>query len=354
MKKRIIGVDLRCLPMDGSKGAGVEHAARELWEVMYQEREKYSVELVGFVAKGAWMESEEGIVRLQNDSGGELRRVLREMKENIDALFVPSGAVTWGIEVPTYPWVHDLVIFDHPEWFPQAWWKRELTTRLYLRGLHRSKHVFTVSEDTSKAIQKIAGVDSMKITVTYQGSSERNAQTTSESLVQGEYALILGTVEPRKNIPFIISLWPEVERRLGRSVQLVIAGRDGWGNVAIPDSPSIKRIRLFDDEQRDAFIRDASLLLLPSLHEGFGRLALEAMQEGTALIASDRGSLQEVVGSGGQTLSLDRPEAWIEAIVTILSYESEKARWQAQGRSQAAKFRWEKVASTILAKLSRS
>lgn len=339
--------------MDGSKGAGVEHAARELWEVMHQEQEKYNLELVGLVGEGAFLESEEGVVRLRNDSGGELRRALRERKGKMDALFVPSGAITWGIDVPTYPWVHDLAIFDHPEWFPQSWVKRHMTTWLYVRGLRCARHIFAVSKDTSKAIQRIAEIKPSCITVTYQ-SSKKKEMTASSSLVQGEYVLILGTVEPRKNIPFIISLWSEVERRLGRSVPLIIAGRDGWGDVIIPNHSSIKRIRSFDDDQRDQLICNASILLLPSLHEGFGRLALEAMQEGVPLITSDRGALPEVVGSGGQILSLERPEAWIEKIVSTLSSPEEKARWKASGARQAEKFRWETVAQTILAKLSEN
>src|SRR5690349_3011273 len=115
-----IGVDLRHVPVDGSPGAGVSHASKRLSEAL-------------------------GVITLTGP--GSFLKVRRFVKENdLDALIVPSGAVPPFVQCDVFPWVHDLAIFDHPEWFPQSGFKRFLTTNLFLQGLRKAKHVFCVSE----------------------------------------------------------------------------------------------------------------------------------------------------------------------------------------------------------------
>jgi len=382
-----LGVDLRCIPADGSPGAGVAHAARDLWSALVKATPSFGVELVAFVPRGASLflrggpviarneaisESEIAasqtprndrieIVCLPDASGSALRRALK--KYPVNALFVASGAVPFGIFVPTYPWVHDLTIFDHPEWFPQSWFKRLVTTTLFRHGLQKSAHIFSVSEATKKQIVKILGIEAEKITMTGEGT-----ETPSSPLSGGSdlsvlpspdkgsrrgfgYALIAGTVEPRKNIPFIISLWPEVQKRLGQPVQLMIAGADGWGNVKIEDAPWIIRKKDVSDEEYKNILSQASLVLVPSLDEGFGRVALEAMSSGIPAIVSDRGALPEVVGDGGLVLSLSDRELWIQSISSILSDRTNLKTRKSAGLQRAQSFSWQKTAEIVLSVL---
>jgi len=321
MKK--LGVDARGI--DAGLGAGIVHATRELVDALQEYAPTFGVDLV---------------VYRETMSGSQL--LSRLTRDTIDHVFVPSGAVSPFIGGDVYPWVHDLAIFKHPEWFPQSFWKRLLTTRLFLKGLRRATHIFAVSEDTKKSIEQVTEIVASKITVTYQGAelSDTGLRITDN---EEPYALILGTVEPRKNIDFIDELWNDVQR-LVPNVKLVVAGRTGWGNVSIRNA---KRVEQVSDEERDLLIAKATMLLLPSLHEGFGRTALEAMATGVPIIASNKGAIPEVVGRAGVLLSPNDRAGWVGAIVDGFEGRINGSA----GIEQAKQFSWEKTARVILAKI---
>ncbi|MCR4256248.1 MAG: glycosyltransferase family 4 protein [Candidatus Uhrbacteria bacterium] len=323
-----LGIDLRHVPTDGSPGAGIEHASNELAEALRRYAHEYEIETIEF--------------------RGKMRASIlakRARDKRIDALFCTTGAVPPLLPIVTFPWVHDVAIFTHPEWFPQSRFKRLLTTRLFLRGVRRAPHVFAVSEDTKRALVGITGIEPEKITVTYQGVRLSTSHTTT-----GNYALMIGTVEPRKNIPFIIELWEDVRQALGRDMRLVIVGKTGWGNVEIPSRDWIERVESATDEERDRFLAGARVLLLPSLHEGFGRPALEAMALGVPVVASNRGAIPEIMGEVGTLLDPHDRAAWVSAVCDAFSGRLDGR----DGKMRAALFSWERTARTILAKVRES
>jgi len=302
-----VGIDLR--HVSEGPGAGVSHASVELTEALEKQASHFGIEIVRLThPKRAW--------------------TFRKVVKNVDVLFVPSGSVPPFMPVPCYPWVHDVAIFEHPEWFTQSLFRRWITTKLFERGVRRAPHVFVISEDSKKELINATGVHADHITVTYQGI---------RPISPGEkrpYALILGNVNPRKNIPFIEHLWPEVKKHVPNA-ELVIAGEP---------------LMVFDDARRDEFVRHATVLLLPSLHEGFGRTALEAMSAGVPVIASNRGAIPEVVGNAGLLLDPYDSEAWVKGIVDVFEGRMDGSK----GPAQAARFSWEKTAGIILAKLAKA
>lgn len=314
-----LGIDLRHVPMDGSPGAGVSHASVELAEKMVRMGSERGIECVPI--RG-------------NMRSWQLAKFIK--KQNIQALFCASGAVPPFVSVPFYPWVHDVAIFKHPEWFPQSPMKRFITTNLFLRGVRRAKHVFAVSEDTKRELMEISGLPTDGITVTYQGVATPHASRDTHRQNEQPYALILGSINPRKNISFIQELWPDVQKQVPHAELMIVGeGRD-------------KSRPYIDDAQRDEYVRNATVLLLPSLHEGFGRTALEAMSAGVPVIASNRGAIPEVVGDAGLLLDLEHREAWIQGIVRAFQGGLDGGK----GLEQAERFTWDKTAGIILAKLS--
>lgn len=390
----IVGLDLRCLPDRGDDGAGVAHAARALCAEMIKD---HSIKWQAYVPRHAEWDTESRHDLYQRSSQA-LKQAIRETP--CDLLFVPSGAVSPGLPLPAVPWVHDLIIFDHPEWFPQNWFKRQLTTRLYLRGIKQAPMVFAVSEYTKQAIIRRAGLSADKVMVTGEGGDETLDSIKNDELrikksdarifclrkldLPCPFLLCLGTIEPRKNIAMLIRAWKAVltSNKTKDKLSLVIAGRDGWRFEDVKQEiarlqeevrPYLYRVEKIMDDQRRQLLLAAQAVAVPSLDEGFGLTALEALQAGTPVLASDRGALPEVVGDAGTLLDPTDEKAWTQAMLNLGQAECPKVFNSAglgavvqaikgakniapvmtigssgKRQRQAEKFSWEKSARVVL------
>lgn len=300
-----------------------------------------------------WRAPTANVVELSDVRRGSLVRALKD--HPCDVLFVPSGAVPVGLPVPAIPWVHDVDIFSHPEWFPQSFLKRKLTTRMFLRGIRHAPMAFTVSAYTKRELLKLVSYPKEKIIVTGEGgdpalaSWNRNGarERLLSSGIKRPFVLMLGTVEPRKNIPFIAEMWPKLALD---DCDLVIAGKDGWKrgpiNEAIKRAGAI-RLRDVDETKKCDLLVSASLVVAPSLSEGFGLVPLEAIQAGTPVIVSDQGALPEIVGRGEWVVPLEDRKAWIEMIVRLLEDEAYRNEIAGRQSSVAGKNTWEFAGSLI-------
>lgn len=345
----IIGIDLRCLPTDGSPGGGIAHAAREITRAIIADGR---VAVVPYVPRGALFDST--CVELYGTRRSDLIRGLKQRP--CDVLFVPSGAVSPHLPTRTVPWVHDVDIFSHPEWFPQAWWKRMLTTSLFLRGIRRASHVFAVSEYTKKSLLRL--VPDVKVTVTGEGGDAKLADMQKVQPPR-PFVLVLGTLEPRKNIELICDVWPGVASQVA-GVDLVIAGQDGWKTGPIKAtiercktrlaSYDSKLIRVTDisDEARRNLLLGASLVLVPSWSEGFGLVALEAVQARTPVLASNRGALPEVVGPGEWLIDPSDRMVWQNKIVQLLTDSAARQNIASGQSAVKARWSWERAAKAIV------
>jgi glycosyltransferase involved in cell wall biosynthesis len=369
-----IGIDLRCLPADGTPGAGVAHAARFLTEALVIRDVPWTWKL--FVPRGAQSVGNAGgercvSVELPNDTGSALRAALRRSRCGL--LFVPSGSVAPALPVRSIPWIHDLAIFHHPEWFPQSFLRRTLTTSLFARGIRSAPIVFAVSEDTKAELVSRFHPDPSRVIVTYEGGDPFLHALHGEDLrvqkqmakrrvaatgVTNAFVLALGTVEPRKNLAMLIQAWRRAARSTNRPVDLVIAGRDGWKLKEIHaamecqviperDGSRLHRIYAMDEDARRDLLLAADLVAVPSHHEGFGLVALESMQAETAVLASAAGALPEVVADAGILLDPNDRDAWSRAIQGLIHDDISRIDMSLAGKSRSERFTWEAVAMKV-------
>lgn len=366
-----IGIDLRCLPGDGSEGAGVAHAARSITQAILMRGQDIEWKL--FLPRGAKWGEDGRIVRLATSDGAALRNALH--RHLCELLFVPSGAVAPGIRIPCVPWVHDLDIFDHPEWFSENVFRRAVTMRLFGQGIRQAKRMLAVSEYTKKAIISRFLVHPDEVVVTSEGgddilgvmhggaladAKQRAVCRMAQEGVTNPYVLFLGTLEPRKNLPFLIGAWLRARPRFSRPVDLLVAGKDGWKMKTIHHAIScaktfasegdarFHRVSVLTDDDRRDLLLGASLVAVPSRSEGFGLVALEAMQAGTAVIASAAGGLPEVVGEHGCLLPPEDLRMWTEALVQMMNDDASRHHIAEQGKSRSQKMTWERSAKTVL------
>ena len=163
------------------------------------------------------------------------------------------------------------------------------------------------------------------------------------------YLLTVGTIEPRKNYPFLVDVFEQLDWFDG---DLAIAGMPGWRMQPIverlhgsPRAGSIKWLRYVDDGDLPALYAGAELLVFPSFYEGFGFPPLEAMACGTAVVSSRGGSLGEVLGEAALTLEQFDAAAWCDAIRRVLEDSNLRAGLVKAGREQAASYRWQETAA---------
>jgi alpha-1,3-rhamnosyl/mannosyltransferase len=167
----------------------------------------------------------------------------------------------------------------------------------------------------------------------------------------------MGTREPRKNLSGAIQGFAAAVRLgIDPETSLVLAGPTGWGDD--PVQVLIDRLDLggrvalpgfVAESSKAALLTGASAFLFPSLGEGFGLPALEAMACGVPVVASDRPSLPEVVGDAGLLVDPEDHDALGSQLARVLTEPGLSDELGRRGSSRAASFTWERTAAETAA-----
>lgn len=159
--------------------------------------------------------------------------------------------------------------------------------------------------------------------------------------------LHVGAIQERKNI---VRLTEAFEQLPGDPL-LVLAGGAGFGAEAIEERVSrsrardrILRLGYVDSTTRAALYRSATALAFPSLEEGFGLPALEAMAAGLPVLTSDRSALPEAAGEAALLVNPEDPEAIRDGLQRLAADETLRRRLTEQGLERAAEFTWRRAA----------
>lgn len=162
------------------------------------------------------------------------------------------------------------------------------------------------------------------------------------------YLLFVGTLEPRKNIPFLVEVF---ERLSDFDGDLVLVGATGWKAEPILSrlhhsrcAGRIRRIPEAGDADLPALYAGAECLVFPSLYEGFGFPPLEAMACGTPVISSRGGSLAEILDGAADLLSAFDADQWAGAIGRMRSDTARRADFVRRGLARARQFDWNETA----------
>ena len=155
----------------------------------------------------------------------------------------------------------------------------------------------------------------------------------------------LGSARPHKNLPRLLQAFARVRAQCPY-VELVVLGVEP--SVALEHSMGIRTYHCVSDEQLVSWYNAAEALILPSLNEGFGLPALEAMACGTPVIASNVAALPEVVGDAGLLVNPWDVEALAQAIHQLLSDRALRYDLRQRGLKRAQSFSWAKAAAQTL------
>jgi glycosyltransferase involved in cell wall biosynthesis len=170
--------------------------------------------------------------------------------------------------------------------------------------------------------------------------------------------LSLSTLEPRKNLSRLVLAFASIAANPAlRDVRLVLAGALGWKTESLLETmravglPS-DRIMLpghVPDEDLRALLTGASVFAYPSLYEGFGLPALEAMQCGAPVVTSNTSSLPEVVGDAAICVDPTDEDALAQAVTDVLVDSSLAAELRRRGLERAKAFTWRRTVDEAVA-----
>ena len=271
-----------------------------------------------------------------------VRRRAARAKADVLHCPAPRGPLRRG-RPPLVVTLHDLVPFRFPETMTR--W-----SLLYARATHRrmlmaADRIICISDDTANDLVNIIGVTHDRIRVVPLGIDSH----FFEALPPGDpppepYILFVGNQEPRKNLERLQNA-VAILRGRGFPHVLVVAGAGAWGAVSLTQ-PFVRRLGSVTENELRRLYADAACLALPSLHEGFGLPALEAMAAGTPVVASHAGSLPEV--TGGAAVLVD-PLDPVDIARGLEAAITDSADLRAGGPLRAAQFTWQRAAEETVA-----
>jgi glycosyltransferase involved in cell wall biosynthesis len=240
--------------------------------------------------------------------------------------------------------------------------------RLIRRLVRDADHIATVSECSRNDILAMFDADPDKVTNTWQSSPvpavvAASAEADDHAMIASVFGLpargfylMFGASDPKKNIGRIVDAY----LTSGSERPLVVVSSRDWGMSEATgglgkqgtvygrkvDRP-IVQMQYLPREMLFRLIRSARAVLFPSLYEGFGLPALEAIQLGTPVIGSSAGSVPEVVGDGGLLVDPYDTSAIAQALRALDADDALFARLSAAGLVQARKFTNERFAERL-------
>ncbi len=293
--------------------------------------------------------------------GPAMRRSTRHQRP--DVLFVPAHVIPWPGTGPVASvfTAHDLGYLHYPD-------KHPFLSGLYLDWSTRhsarvARRVIAVSKATAHDLMALNGVPESKIRVVYSGIEETLCPVADTARIDdlrrrlgiaGPFVLHVGSLQPRKNLVRLVEAFAQVMGEVD-GLQLVMAGRLGWDYQPIFDR--IEQLGLGDRVLLPGYVSDddlstlysaAAVYAFPSLYEGFGFPALEAMACGTPVVCANTSSLPEIVGEAALMFPPTDVEGLAHALRRALTDDDLRQRLIARGFERVRQFTWQSAASATL------
>ena len=280
------------------------------------------------------------------------------IREKIDAFFSGDMYMSLSGTCPTLYASHDLNYIHYPEGLR---WSHLQYLKYYFPRYHRkADHIVTVSEFTKQDIIKQYGLESERISLTYNDVPEGFApiDDASKKSLQNRfsdglpYFLYVGSLHPRKNIDRLLKAFDHFKNEYGSEHALLIYGRKAfktdsifsvYNNMAFKSS-----VRFVDDTDCTVqqIMPGAMALCYPSLFEGFGIPILEAFHCDVPVLTSAISSMPEVAGDAAVLIDPHSIEAISKGLHRILDPVLRENLIK-KARMRRALFSWDKSADTI-------
>lgn len=265
--------------------------------------------------------------------------------------------------VPTVVTIHDLTFVDHPEWHERS--KVVLFRRAIAHARRRATVVVCVSEATARRLRQTGPVDGPVVVAPHGVDHDRfrpeepapgaDAASLAQLGVRRPYIVFLGTLEPRKQVDVLVRAFDLLAGR-HPDLQLVLAGRPGWGvgaiDAAIAASPHRRRVHrtgYVPEAAVPALLRQAAAVCYPAAEEGFGLPAVEAVACGAPLVTTAGSVMAELVGAAAICAPAGSAVGLADALERAVAGGPEAQARRQWGLAAAAGYTWAASAERHLA-----
>jgi glycosyltransferase involved in cell wall biosynthesis len=302
-------------------------------------------------------------VRLAWEQVG-LPRLLRSLPVTVH--HSPHYTMPESASLPRVVTIHDLTFFDHPEWHERG--KVALFRRAIRVAARHADALVCVSRATADRLAELCppeaavrviphGVDHDRFRPT-PPSPESDAAALRALGVRPPFVAFVGTIEPRKDVPTLVRAFDRMAPN-HPDLTLVLAGVEGWGGKVVgaaigtaTHGNRIVRTGYVPDDAVPSLLRQASAVAYPSLEEGFGLPALEALACGAPLVTTTGSAMEEMAagaallvdpgdvdGMAGVLDMLVRGDAGLEARRQRGLTVASRHTWDASGRAHVEVYR---------------
>ncbi len=242
--------------------------------------------------------------------------------EGVDLLHCPTFRGPFAPRVPMVVTVHDLGVLREPAWFNR--WTRTYSRHAVPRVVRAASRLIAVSEFTKRELIELLGAPEAKIRVV--PNAVEDVFTPEGPRAEGDYALAVGTLEPRKNLA-----------RIAEAVdgELRVVGARGWGGVDPPRN--VTWLGEVEDEELARLYRGARCLVYASVYEGFGLPVAEALACGCPIVTSEGSAMAELAGPDATYVDPNDVESIRDGIARVFTPSPRRvASWPEVARATRA------------------
>lgn len=277
-------------------------------------------------------------------------------RRRVELYHSPNYILPLALPAPAVVTLHDVTYLDPTL---HKWTSHHYLTFLTALALRKARAVIAVSDYTRRRVEALYPHTQGRVQVIYQGVEPTFRPPAPADLeafrrrtgIDHPYVLYVGTIEPRKNVVRLIEAFEMAIAEGELPHHLYLVGAWGWKTGPVADAlrramagGRVHVAGYVPNEDLPLYYAGADVFLYPSIEEGFGLPAAEAMACGTPVVTSNTSSLPEVVGDAALTVDPLDVSAIAEGILQVVTNCELRTRLRAAGLQRAARFSWQQSA----------
>ncbi|WP_209309475.1 glycosyltransferase family 4 protein [Haloarcula amylovorans] len=277
---------------------------------------------------------------------------------DIDRVWFPKGVLPAYCPAESVLTVHDLGYFVDSSFYPLA--DRLYMKQMMKRSCEKADRIIAISQSTKEDILRYTDANANAIEVVYHGVDSIFTESWSKSQLQSlrdelgldaETIIYGANVSERKNWRRLLEAFRELD--MDDSLLVFTGPINADIGDELASDPRVRHLGTIPRQQLPGLYQLSTVLVYPSLYEGFGLPVLEAMASGTPVISSNVSSLPEVVGDAGILVEPYDTEQLTGAIERVLSNPALRTRLVNRGSSRVSSFGWEQTVAQTSNIISR-